>query len=92
MARKVSLVEKMSLHARLDHYVTEWDRKESTKRYYNAFALGIYLERAERVSKAVGNGERLSIALEQNFCDRLLTFLTKKFSAAELTSSNLSLY
>jgi hypothetical protein len=36
----------MNLQSQLDHYLTQWDIKQSTKRGYNPFALGIYLERA----------------------------------------------
>jgi len=34
-----------SIHSALVHAVTEYDRRESKKRYYNHYALGQYLAR-----------------------------------------------
>jgi hypothetical protein len=70
----------MNLHSRLDHYLTQWDIKQSTKRGYNPFALGIYLERAERVAADVANGSTVSDAIDVHFCDRIAAMLHKKFS------------
>ncbi len=87
---KQSFIASLSLESRLAHYVTQWDQRQQRSRYYNPFALGIYLERAERVATEVSNGERLSIALERNFNDRLLAFLQKQFKPEELTRSYLA--
>jgi hypothetical protein len=70
----------MDLHAQLDHYLTQWDIKQSTKRGYNPFALGIYLRQAERIAKAVDQGVTISDAIDVHFCDRLAAMLHKKFA------------
>jgi hypothetical protein len=70
----------MDFHAQLDHILTQWDIKQSTKRGYNPFALGIYLERAERLAKDVAQGATISDAIDEHFCDRLAAMLHKKFS------------
>jgi hypothetical protein len=70
----------MDLHSRLDHYLTQWDIKQSAKRGYNPFALGIYLERAERVAMDVANGSTVSDAISVHFCDRIAAMLLRKFS------------
>jgi len=70
----------VNLHSQLDHILTQWDIKQSTKRGYNPFALGIYLERAERLAKDVAQGATISDAIDEHFCDRLAAMLHKKFS------------
>jgi hypothetical protein len=70
----------MNLHSQLDHILTQWDIKQSTKRGYHPFALGIYLERAERLAKDVAQGATISDAIDEHFCDRLAAMLHKKFS------------
>jgi len=70
----------MDLHAQLDHYLTQWDIKQSTKRGYNPFALGIYLRQAERIAEAVNQGATISAAIDVHFCDRIAAMLHKKFA------------
>jgi hypothetical protein len=69
----------MDLHAQLDHYLTQWDIKQSTKRGYNPFALGIYLRQAERIAEAVNQGATISDAIDKHFNDRIAAMLHKKF-------------
>lgn len=75
---KVSAIKSLPLDQRLAHYLTQYDIRQQRSKYYNPFALGIYLERAERVANEVSNGERLAISLERNFSDRILAMLLKK--------------
>ena len=70
----------MNLQSQLDHYLTQWDIKQSTKRGYNPFALGIYLERAEDLAKDVAQGATISAAIDVHFNDRIAAMLHKKFS------------
>ena len=70
----------MDLHAQLDHLLTQWDIKQSAKRYYNPFALGIYLRQAERIVESVNQGTTISAAIDEHFNDRLAAMLHKKFS------------
>ena len=80
---KKSVLAALSLEQQLAHHVTQWDIRQSRSRYHNPFALGIYLERAERVANEVAAGECLSVALARNFNDRLLAFLQRQFSAEQ---------
>ena len=73
-------IHTMNLHSQLDHYLTQWDIKQSTKRGYNPFALGIYLERAEDLAKDVAQGATISDAIDKHFNDRIAAMLHKKFS------------
>lgn len=70
----------MDLHSRLAHYLTQWDIKQSAKRGYNPYALGIYLERAERLAMDVASGSTVKDAIDVHFCDRIAAMLHKKFS------------
>ena len=70
----------MDLNAQLDHCLTQWDIRQSTKRGYNPFALGIYLERAEKLAKDVDQGATISDAIDVHFCDRIAAMLHKKFA------------
>ena len=70
----------MNLHSQLDHILTQWDIKQSTKRGYNPHALAIYLRQAERLAKDVAQGTTISDAIDAHFCDRLAAMLHKKFS------------
>lgn len=65
------------LHIRLDSAVTQWDARQSKKRGYNPFALGIYLERVESVVKLVRQGMPVPDAIDRNFNDRLAAHLHK---------------
>jgi len=53
----------MNLHSQLDHILTQWDIKQSTKRGYNPNALFIYLRQAERIVKAVDQGSTVHYSL-----------------------------
>jgi|APGre2960657404_1045060.scaffolds.fasta_scaffold60699_3 hypothetical protein len=70
----------MNLQSQLNHYLTQWDIKQSTKRGYNPNALFIYLRQAERIAEAVAQGVTISDAIDKHFNDRLAAMLHKKFS------------
>ena len=57
--------------ARLVGALTEYDRKQSTKRFYNPHALGIYLERCEQVIADIERGASVRDAVMAGFSDRL---------------------
>jgi hypothetical protein len=61
----------MNLEQILSHAVTEYDRKQSTKRGYNPYALGIYFERVEEVLKDIAAGASPREAVIAGFNDRL---------------------
>lgn len=62
---------------RLAHAVTAYDRQQSTRRGYNAHALGIYLARADDVAARIAAGVAPRQAICDDFCGPLQTFLLK---------------
>lgn len=52
--------------------LTEYDRRQSTRRGYNHYALGHYLGALQEAEKLVDDGQSWSDALPQVFCDRVL--------------------
>ncbi len=62
----------MTMRDKLVHAVTEWDRKQSTKRHYNPYGLGIMLERVDEVAYAIESGRDARIEIIAGFNDRLL--------------------
>lgn len=70
---------------RLMNALTEYDRKQSTKRGYNRYALGQYCAAMQEVRIAVESGDTLRQALCANFCGRLLDVLLR--SVGEETST-----
>jgi hypothetical protein len=69
----------MDAHMRLKlvSTLTEYDRKESTKKYHNRFALGIYLQSLHSAEDDIKEGSSLARALYDHFNGRLLTALEK---------------
>jgi len=65
------------LSIRLNSIVTNYDKLQQRSKYYNPFALGIYLERVEKVVGMVENGADLADAINSNFNDRLAAKLLK---------------
>jgi len=57
--------------------ITTYDRKESTKRYYNRYALGIMLRALDDAMSEVAEGTSLHRALYDHFNGRVLTALEK---------------
>jgi hypothetical protein len=74
-----------TLNSKLKSFLTEYDRKESTKKHHNPYALGIYFERADDVSADVDAGADLRAAIVAGFTGRLCDFLLKKFGLSLLT-------
>lgn len=65
------------LSVRLNSIVTIHDQLQQRSRYYNPFALAIYLERVDRVVAMVEDGASLADAINANFSDRLAAKLLK---------------
>lgn len=71
---------------KLLHAVTEYDRKQSTKKFYNIYALAQYLMAVERASEYMVNYDMtLREALLKSFNGRLLDVCLK--AAGEPTST-----
>ena len=73
-------IQTASLKFNLDHLLTQWDIKLSKNKYYNPYALGIYLARAEDLIESVNKGATISEAIDIHFNDRLASMLHKKLS------------
>lgn len=56
---------------KLVHALTEYDRKQSTKRGYNRHALGIYFQRIDEVCADIENGAEPRAAIMAGFSGRV---------------------
>jgi hypothetical protein len=61
----------MSINHTLVHAVIEYDRKQSTKRGYNHYALAIYLGRVEEIIEDIAAGADARSAIVAGFSGRL---------------------
>ena len=68
------------LLADLSRAVTAWDRRQSNRRGYNIYALGIYLQGVDRVVQAVQEGATARAAIARNFNDRLHDHIVRSLS------------
>jgi hypothetical protein len=66
------------LELRLTNAVTNYDRRESTKRGYNHYSLAQYLAAVGEVIGEVRQGVPIETALSHFFCDRILAVLTRE--------------
>lgn len=73
------------IHSQLSHAVTEYDRKESTKKYYNHYALALYLKAVQDTMAEVNSGTPVRKALTHNFNGRLLNVVLKAVGEAGAT-------
>ncbi len=51
--------------------VTQYDIKESKKKYYNIYALAQYLNACDNIKTDVESGKSLRAAIVSNLCGRL---------------------
>jgi len=57
--------------------VTEFDRKQSTKKGYSPYALAQYFQAIERIAEDMANGFCVLDAIERNFIGRLAEIVKK---------------
>jgi hypothetical protein len=68
----------MTIESKLSHLVTRYDaNQEKRARYYNPYALGLYLAAVDRVIEDIAKGMSLPDAINNNFNDRLAAYLLK---------------
>lgn len=79
----------MDIHAKLVMAVTEYDRKESTKRHYNAYALGQYLGRIQEIDADIAAGANVRAAICAGFTGRLLAVCLKAIGEPKPTDEEL---
>jgi hypothetical protein len=73
-----SLIAALPLQQQLAHHVTQYDIKQSARRFHNPHALALYLRAADRAASMVADGLPLADALAHCFNDRLLSFLQRR--------------
>ena len=66
------------MRAKLLNILTEYDKKQSTKRNYNRYALAHYCRAIDEVMEAVDGGTSIETALKVGFCGSLLRHVAKK--------------
>ena len=71
-----------TLKCKLEQAAIRYDRRQSTRRGYNRYALGLYLARIEDICVKVEGGADPATAIRQGFLDRLRDVMLK---AADLT-------
>lgn len=67
----------LSFHDKLLHALTEYDRQESKKKFYNMYALPQYLAALHRADQQLTDGKPVRAALVGQFTGRLLDRLLK---------------
>jgi len=75
------------LHHKLIHCITEYDRKEQSKRSYNPHALPLYMQGVDRVEEALANGADLRSAITNVFTGRLLDRVLKSVDLPKSTDA-----
>lgn len=70
-ADQIAAMSTAQLRNHLSHAITRYDRAQATKRHYNVYALGIYLQRVDDVVDMLNETVTLETALRGQFCDRL---------------------
>jgi len=78
----------MDMHVRhkLLHAATEYDRKQSTKKGYNVYALSHYLGAVQAIEEDVDHGMDLRKAIVTRTTGRLATALLKAVGLPALTA------
>ena len=75
------------MHTKLVHVLTEYDRKQSSKKHYNMYALPQYFNAAKKVQILHEKGNDLRLCFLNCFCGRLLDFVLKKFNLETSTKA-----
>ena len=76
-------------HAKLLNALTAYDRKQSTKKFYNRYALGHYCAALGRARELMAEGQTLRAALLATFNDRLLSAVLKSVGEPDFTRDEL---
>jgi hypothetical protein len=79
----------MTLHDKLIHAVTEFDRKQSKKPHYNMYALGQYIGRVQEVTADIVAGANPREAITAAFSGRLLAVCLKAASLDKATTEEI---
>lgn len=69
------------LKSNLSFIVTEYDKAQSKRKYYNAYALPQYLNAIDSVIERVWEGMSVNDALNTVFDDALLYYIVRELKA-----------
>jgi hypothetical protein len=72
-------------HVLILNAVTTYDRKQSTKKYYNHYALALYCAAVGKVFRHVENGAELRTALLNCFVGQLANVVLKSVKLDKMT-------
>lgn len=73
----------------LVHTLTQYDIKQSTKKFYNRYALGIYMGTVQTIADLLDDGVTLSDAINQTYSDRLRDYVRKNLGLSKLTDDEI---
>jgi hypothetical protein len=78
----------MTLHDKLIHAATEYDRRESTRRGYNHYALAHYIEAIRSAESHIQTGADIRQVLVGHFTGRLLSRMLKAAGCSPMTKAD----
>lgn len=79
----------MSIRDKLISALTQYDEKQSKRKFYNPHALGIYFERVDDVMADIERGATVRQALLAGFNDRLLDVCLKAVGEQPFTKEEM---
>lgn len=77
------------IRIKLVHGLTSYDRKQTTKKYYNRYALGQYFAKFEDISERMENGMTLREALRSCYGEGVLKAALKAVGESPATKEEL---
>ncbi len=69
--------ELSAFKSHLIHVLTDYDRKQSTKKHYNRYALGIYFQRADDICADIEKGAEPRQAICAGLTGSVLAFVLR---------------
>lgn len=79
----------VSIKDKLISALTQYDQRQSTRKFYNPHALGIYFERVDDVMRDIERGATPRQALLAGFNDRLLDVCLKAIGEKPFTKEEM---
>jgi hypothetical protein len=75
------------LRVRLVNAITEYDKRQADKKFYNPYALGLYFKALARLEKYLAAGYDLRVSLLNTFNGRLLDLMLKTCNLPKSTKA-----
>lgn len=83
----LSPAEQSAFRDRLIHVLTDYDRKQSTRKHYNRHALGIYFQRVDDICADIAAGADPRAAIVAGFTGSLLSAVLRGMKLEKPTDS-----